>query len=104
LQKLRDAQPEVRVVMLTGHGSIPLAVEAMRLGAINFLTKPLNAADILRAVRSEPPTPRSLARVEYEYIRRTLDSCDGNVSETARCLRIHRRSLQRKLRKRPPIT
>jgi two-component system response regulator RegA len=104
LQQLRDTQLEVRVVILTAFGTIPLAVKALRLGAVDFLTKPLGAAQILEALREGPPSPRSLARVEYEYIRRTLDSCDGNVSEAARCLRIHRRSLQRKLRKRPPIT
>jgi two-component system, response regulator RegA len=104
LQQLRDTQPEVRVVILTAYGTIPLAVQALRLGAVDFLTKPLGAAQILAAVQEGPPPPRSLARVEYEYIRRTLDSCDGNISEAARCLRIHRRSLQRKLRKRPPIT
>jgi two-component system response regulator RegA len=103
LRELRDAQPEMRVVMLTAFGTIPLAVQAMRLGAVDFLTKPLAAEQILEAVRTGPPEPRSLARVEYEVIRRTLDACDGNVSEAARCLRIHRRSLQRKLRKRPPL-
>ena len=104
LQRLRDAQPEIRVIMLTGYGTIPLAVKALRLGAVDFLTKPTGAEEILEALRGDgPPSPRSLARVEYEFIRRTLDACDGNVSEAARCLRIHRRSLQRKLRKRPPL-
>lgn len=103
LRLLRDSQPEVRIVMLTAHGTIPLAVQALRLGAVDFLTKPLGADKILEALHSGPPAPRSLARVEYEIIRRTLDACDGNVSEAARCLRIHRRSLQRKLRKRPPL-
>lgn len=103
LRELRDTQPEVRVVMLTAYGTIPLAVEALRLGAVDFLTKPLGADKILEALRAGPPAPRSLARVEYEIIRRTLDACEGNVSEAARCLRIHRRSLQRKLRKRPPL-
>jgi two-component system response regulator RegA len=103
LRELRDSQPEVRVVMLTAYGTVPLAVQALRLGAVDFLTKPLGADKILEAVHSGPPPPRSLARVEYEIIRRTLDACDGNVSEAARCLRIHRRSLQRKLRKRPPL-
>jgi two-component system response regulator RegA len=102
LRELRDSHPEVRVVMLTAYGTIPLAVQSLRLGAVDFLTKPLGADKILEAVRSGPPEPRSLARVEYEILRRTLDACDGNVSEAARCLRIHRRSLQRKLRKRPP--
>ncbi len=104
LARLRDAQPEVRVVILTAYGTIPLAVEALRLGAVDFLTKPLGADEIIAALRvKEPPKKRSLARFEYEYILRTLDACDGNVSEAARCLRIHRRSLQRKLRKRPPL-
>jgi two-component system, response regulator RegA len=103
LRELRDAQPEVRVVMLTAYGSIPMAVQAVRLGAVDFLTKPLGADKILEAVSAGPPSPRSLARVEYEIIVRTLAACGGNVSEAARCLRIHRRSLQRKLRKRPPL-
>ena len=104
LQRLRDVQPEVRVVILTAYGSIPLAVQALRLGAVNFLTKPLGADKILEAIAGDgPPALRSLARVEWEYIRRTLDACEGNVSEAARCLRIHRRSLQRKLLKRPPL-
>ena len=103
LTALRDAQPEVRVVILTAFGSIPLAVQALQLGAITFLTKPLGADQILAAVKGELPQKRSLARIEYEYIRRTVDACDGNISEAARYLGIHRRSLQRKLRKRPPL-
>jgi two-component system response regulator RegA len=107
LERLRTEVPEVRVVMLTGYGTIPLAVQAVRLGATHFLTKPLMAEKILEAVHPTMPRPRSavsLARVEWEHIRRTVDACDGNVSEAARLLRIHRRSLQRKLRKRPPDT
>jgi two-component system, response regulator RegA len=104
LRRLRDTQPEVRVVILTAYGTIPLAVQALRLGAVDFLTKPISAEGILAKLREQAPeVPRSLARVEYEYIRRTLDACDGNVSEAARFLGIHRRSLQRKLRKRPPL-
>jgi two-component system, response regulator RegA len=104
LQRLRDALPEVRVVILTAFGTIPLAVQALRLGAVDFLSKPLGADQIIEHLRSHAaPVKRSLARVEYDYIRRTLDACDGNVSEAARYLGIHRRSLQRKMRKRPPL-
>jgi two-component system response regulator RegA len=104
LEKVRAARPEVRVVMLTGYGTIPLAVQALQLGAVNFLSKPISAEQIIEAVRPDKPPTDSLARVEWDYLRRAVDACDGNVSEAARCLRIHRRSLQRKLRKRPPST
>ncbi len=108
---LLDIDSTTRVVVLTGWGSIATAVEATRLGAVNYLPKPANADDILAAFqRAEAPpgsvTPTfeapSLARAEWEHIQRVLADCAGNVSEAARRLGVHRRSLQRKLQKYPP--
>jgi two-component system response regulator RegA len=109
---LLELEPAMRVVVLTGYGSIATAVQATKLGAVNYLSKPADVDDILRALsaESEPdaqplgsdaPVP-SLARTEWEHIHRVLADCDGNVSEAARKLRIHRRSLQRKLSKFAP--
>jgi two-component system response regulator RegA len=104
--------PGIQVVVLTGYGSIATAVEAVRQGAINYLSKPLDADQILAAFDgdAEPPavadaetTPPSLARVEWEHIQRILTDCGGNISLAARRLGIHRRSLQRKLAKLPPL-
>jgi two-component system response regulator RegA len=104
--------PGVRVVVLTGYGSIATAVEAVRKGAINYLSKPADADQILAAfdtdgenggaVEGTEGIP-SLARVEWEHIQRILTDCDGNISQAARRLGIHRRSLQRKLGKLPPV-
>ena len=99
-----------RVVMLTGYGSIATAVEAMRLGAVHYLTKPADADEIvsalLRGTADAPPAPAgeplSLARAEWEHINHVLVSVSGNISEAARRLGLHRRSLQRKLAKYPP--
>jgi two-component system, response regulator RegA len=110
IPKLRQADPATRIVVLTGYGSVATAVEALRRGATNYLTKPADADEILAAfARSsdEPaaPTPplhaMSLDRVEWEHISRVLLECGGNVSEAARLLGLHRRSLQRKLAKFP---
>ena len=100
--------PGIQIVVLTGYGSIPTAVEAVRRGAINYLTKPLDADQILAAFdkESEPASVDgipSLARVEWEHIQRILHDCDGNISLAARKLGLHRRSLQRKLSKLPPL-
>ncbi len=105
-------QPRTRVIMLSGFGSIPASIDAVRAGAVNFLSKPADADDILSAfVRGESPAvpegaiafpAPSLARNEWEHIHRVLSDCGGNISEAARRLGIHRRSLQRKLRKRAP--
>lgn len=102
-------EPETRVVVLTGYGSIATAVEATKLGAVNYLTKPADVDDILRALQgdSSPGTDEdvevpSLARTEWEHIHRVLADVGGNVSEAARRLKIHRRSLQRKLSKHAP--
>jgi len=100
------------MLVLSGFGSIATAIDAMRLGAVNFLPKPADADDILaafargdapvdEAVGIQPETP-SLARAEWEHIHRVLADCGGNMSEAARRLGIHRRSLQRKLQKRVP--
>lgn len=106
---------KMQIVVLTGYGSIASAVEAVRRGAINYLTKPLDADQILAAFdhREEGAgvsaagarpgeTIPSLARVEYEHIQRILHDCGGNISHAARRLGLHRRSLQRKLGKLPP--
>ncbi len=108
LDELRAIDPATRVLMLTGYGSIATAVEATRRGAVGYLSKPADADEIVAALTGEPAvdgaaidTP-TLARAEWEHIQRVLGDCDGNVSETARRLGIHRRSLQRKLQKYPP--
>src|SRR5262245_37747655 len=105
---LKQLDDTTNVVVLTGYGSIATAVESVRLGAITYLTKPVDADQILaafdggetNALRSQDGTP-SLARVEWEHIQRVLNDCDGNISQAARRLKIHRRSLQRKLLKHP---
>ena len=111
IRALLARDPATRIVMLTGYGSIATAVEAIRLGAIHYLTKPADADEILAALRrgettaaspSPPGEPLSLARAEWEHINRVLSDSGGNISEAARRLGIHRRSLQRKLQKYPP--
>jgi two-component system response regulator RegA len=111
VRELKQLDASIRVLVLTGYGSIATAVEAVRLGATNYLPKPADADEILAALRrggatlaeepeaAEAPT---LARTEWEHIHRVMADCGGNVSEAARRLGIHRRSLQRKLRKRAP--
>ena len=112
LRDLRELDPTTRVVVLTGYGSIATAVDAMRLGATNYVPKPADADDVLAAferaeaspldvVAVEFPVP-TLARAEWEHINRVLGDCGGNISEAARRLGLHRRSLQRKLQKYPP--
>ena len=101
--------PETRIVVLTGYGSVATAVQAVRQGAVHYLTKPADVDEILAAFagdatteRTEPtPLPMSLDRVEWEHINRVLTDCGGNVSEAARLLGMHRRTLQRKLAKYP---
>jgi len=112
LQELLRIDPSTKVVVLTGYGSVATAIEAIRLGATYYLHKPADADDVLAAfARGErpplDPSPveyraPSLARAEWEHISRVLSDCAGNVSEAARRLGIHRRSLQRKLQKFPP--
>jgi two-component system response regulator RegA len=95
------------IVVLTGYGSIATAVESMKCGAATYLTKPVDADQIAAAFEnaggstSVPQSVQPLARVEWEHIQRVLADCDGNVSQAARLLGIHRRSLQRKLAKDP---
>jgi len=109
LQDLKDMAPQCEILILTGYGSITTAVDAMRQGAYHYMPKPADADEILEAFRKEPSgstkeplhTP-SLARTEWEHINRVLADCNGNISQAARALGIHRRSLQRKLQKFPP--
>ena len=113
LTSIKRIRPETKVVILSGFGSIAAAIDAVRMGATNFLSKPADVDDILNAfVRGDRPQSHasenpefpvpSLARAEWEHIHRVLSDCGGNISEAARRLGIHRRSLQRKLRKRAP--
>lgn len=113
LPELKKIRPETKILILSGFGSIATAIDAIRLGATNFLPKPADADDILNAfarggsdidvpeAEEEIPVP-TLAQAEWEHIHRVLADCAGNISEAARRLGIHRRSLQRKLRKRAP--
>ncbi len=113
IPELKKISPETKILVLSGFGSIATAIDAIRLGATNFLPKPADADDILNAfarVASEIEIPQAeeeipvptLAQAEWEHIHRVLADCGGNISEAARRLGIHRRSLQRKLRKRAP--
>ena len=109
VKKLMELNPRARVVVLTGFGSIATAVEAVKLGAHYYLTKPANADDIVAALHrdAEPSSaplrekPLSVGRLEWEHIHRVLSVNSGNVSATARVLGMHRRTLQRKLSKHP---
>lgn len=112
VRDLRQLVADAKILVLSGFGSIATAIEAVRLGALSFLPKPADADDVLRAfqraggvgaevVSHEREVP-TLARAEWEHIHRILAECEGNISEAARQLGIHRRSLQRKLRKRAP--
>jgi two-component system response regulator RegA len=112
VRSLIELNDEIEVLVLSGYGSITTAVDAIRLGAVNFLPKPADADDILLAFdrskadisvsEEDPSSVPSLARAEWEHIHRVLAECDGNVSLAARRLGIHRRSLQRKLQKPAP--
>lgn len=106
---LQERLAELRIVVLTGYSSITTAVEAVKLGAENYLCKPASVAEILEAFNAGEPdpgtdiptTPPSVKRLEWEHIQRELARNDGNISATARNLGMHRRTLQRKLQKRP---
>ena len=109
VEALRAAREESRIVVLTGYGAIATAVAAVKIGATDYLSKPADAADITNAlVASEeqkpppPENPMSADRVRWEHIQRVFELCDRNVSETARRLNMHRRTLQRILAKRSP--
>jgi len=111
VRALKQIDGATRIVVLTGYGSIATAVEAVKLGAANYLSKPADTDEIIAAfdkgleqsnpAPSDYPAP-TLARAEWEHIHRVLADCDGNISEAARRLGIHRRSLQRKLQKYAP--
>jgi len=109
VETLRDKRPDCRIVVLTGYGAIATAVAAVKIGAIDYLSKPADADDVTNAllargdVMPEPPeNPMSADRVRWEHIQRVFELCDRNVSETARRLNMHRRTLQRILAKRSP--
>jgi two-component system response regulator RegA len=106
---LRETRPDCRALVLTGYGNIATAVTAVKLGAVDYLSKPADADDILAAltasgeVKPAPPeNPMSADRVRWEHIQRVYELCNRNVSETARRLHMHRRTLQRILAKRAP--
>ena len=106
VKTLRGLTRPPQVVVLTGYGTIGTAVEAIRLGAVNYLNKPADAEEIEAALQGKRPPALtdvpSLDRQEWEYLNRILADCDGNISEAARRLKMHRRTLQRKLQKHPP--
>jgi len=112
VEKLRELDSSMTIIVLTGYGSIPTTISAMKKGADYYLSKPADADQILAAYEklqapdSESPhalaKPPSLARVEWEHMQRVITDCGGNISQAARALGIHRRSLQRKLSKFPP--
>ena len=109
VRELKAIDAATAIVVLTGYGSIATALESIRLGAVHYLTKPTDPDRILAAFerglaarpRDLPVDTPSLARVEWEHLQRVLTDCDGNISEAARTLGMHRKSLQRKLSKRP---
>ncbi|KZL19655.1 Photosynthetic apparatus regulatory protein RegA [Pseudovibrio axinellae] len=109
VEAIRMKKPDARAIILTGYGNIATAVTAVKLGAIDYLAKPADADDILAALtrrpneKAPPPeNPMSADRVRWEHIQRVYELCDRNVSETARRLNMHRRTLQRILAKRAP--
>lgn len=109
VEKLKALDENTRIVVLTGYASVATAVEAIKLGAVHYLAKPADADEILAAFQRDEGDPNvpvgrkplSVARLEWEHIQKVLTECQGNVSETARRLGMHRRTLQRKLTKRP---
>ncbi len=108
VEAIRDRREDARIVMLTGYGAIATAVAAVKAGAVDYLQKPADADDVVKALLAtgeapEPPdNPMSADRVRWEHIQRVYELCDHNVSETARRLGMHRRTLQRILAKRAP--
>lgn len=112
VRSLKALDPSTEIVVLTGYGSIATALDAVRLGARDYLAKPVDVDRIVAALEGvtdgDSPAPPidetpSLARVEWEHIQRVLSDCEGNVSEAARRLGVHRRSLQRKLFRYPAL-
>ena len=109
VEVIRAKRPEARIVVLTGYGAIATAVAAVKIGATDYLSKPADANDITNALLASgdslpppPENPMSADRVRWEHIQRVYELCDRNVSETARRLNMHRRTLQRILAKRSP--
>jgi two-component system response regulator RegA len=108
VEALHAARPDARAVMLTGYGNIASAVAAVKAGAVDYLPKPADADDVVRALLARedgpapPDNPMSADRVRWEHIQRVYELCGHNVSETARRLNMHRRTLQRILAKRAP--
>jgi two-component system response regulator RegA len=109
VEALREVRPDSKVVVLTGYGAIATAVAAVKIGATDYLSKPADADDVEKALLSiggdkppPPENPMSADRVRWEHIQRVFELCDRNVSETARRLSMHRRTLQRILAKRSP--
>lgn len=108
VKEIQDRRPEAKIVMLTGYGNIATAVAAVKAGALDYLSKPADADDVVRSLLAQkdapppPENPMSADRVRWEHIQRVYELCDHNVSETARRLSMHRRTLQRILAKRAP--
>ena len=109
VEALREKREDAKIVILTGYGAIATAVAAVKAGAVDYLSKPADADDIENALRAPveakpppPENPMSADRVRWEHIQRVFELCDRNVSETARRLNMHRRTLQRILAKRSP--
>lgn len=109
VERLKVLDAHTRIVVLTGYASIATAIEAIKLGATHYLTKPADADDVVAALRREegdvtvPVTarPMSVRRLEWEHIQKVITECSGNISAASRALGMHRRTLQRKLMKRP---
>lgn len=103
LELLRSVQPKCQAIILTGYGTVATTVQALKSGAVNFLTKPTTVEDILEVFSLLPANSKNsisrptLSEVEWEHIQKVLKDCDGNVSKSARILGMHRRSLQRRL-------
>jgi two-component system response regulator RegA len=109
VNEIQKSKKESRIIMLTGYGNIPTAVAAIKAGAIDYLAKPANAEDIETALLADPSKkahppidPMSADRIKWEHIHRVFELCNRNVSETARRLKMHRRTLQRILSKKSP--
>lgn len=109
IEAIRERRDDTKIVVLTGYGNIATAVTAVKLGALDYLSKPADADDVFNALTQRPgekaevpENPMSADRVRWEHIQRVYENCDRNVSETARRLNMHRRTLQRILAKRAP--
>jgi two-component system response regulator RegA len=113
IQPLLDILPDAQIIVMTGYASLTTAVQAIKLGAVNYLAKPVDIPTLLKTLEDpsaspqqtetsiEETSPTSLKRLEWEHIQRVLHENDGNISATARQLNMHRRTLQRKLQKKP---